>query len=87
MRRLPLDQARLRPHLREREQADIFRREFDRAGRADIDTTAPRARRNDGVMVDPLDLRGLPAIARGVAGATPGSNPLSALLAKERRRQ
>jgi hypothetical protein len=38
-------------------------------------------------MVDPLDLRGLPAIALGVAGATPGSNPVPALLAKERRRR
>jgi hypothetical protein len=37
-------------------------------------------------MVDALELRGVPMIGRGVAGAQPGSNPVGALLAKERRR-
>jgi hypothetical protein len=36
-------------------------------------------------MVDALELRGVPMIGRGVAGAQPGSNPVGALLAKERR--
>jgi hypothetical protein len=35
----------------------------------------------------PGELRCLPMIARGVAGAQPGSNPVGALLAKERRRR
>ena len=34
---------------------------------------------------DQQRLRLIPAIARGVAGAIPGTNPLQALLAKERR--
>ena len=89
---MPLDQARLRPHLRdradlERTQADVLRAELDRAVGAGKHVTAPRARRNDGIMVDPRELRGLPAIGPGVAGATAGSNPLRALLAKESRRR
>jgi hypothetical protein len=31
-------------------------------------------------------LRGVPAIGRGVSGAVAGSNPLGALIAKERQR-
>jgi hypothetical protein len=31
------------------------------------------------------DLRGLPAVAKGVAGVQPGSDPLGALLLKESR--
>ena len=34
---------------------------------------------------DSQKLRGLPAIGRGVSGAVAGSNPVSALLPKERR--
>jgi hypothetical protein len=34
---------------------------------------------------DPARLRGLPAIGRNVTGATVDTNPLGALLAKERR--
>jgi hypothetical protein len=34
---------------------------------------------------DSQKLRGLPAIGRGVQGALHGSNPVEALLAKERR--
>ena len=35
---------------------------------------------------DERRLRGVPAVGRGVAGAIPGTNPLGALLARERRR-
>lgn len=35
---------------------------------------------------DTRRLRGIPSIARGVAGACPGTNPLSALMASEARR-
>ncbi len=34
---------------------------------------------------DRLRLRGLPAVAPGVGGVMPGTNPLAALLAKESR--
>jgi hypothetical protein len=37
-------------------------------------------------MVDPFELRGLPVVARGVAGVAPGTDPVRALLAKESRR-
>jgi hypothetical protein len=37
-------------------------------------------------MVDAPELRGLPMIGRSVAGVQPGTQPLQALLAKERRR-
>jgi hypothetical protein len=93
---MPLDQARLRPHLRdradlERTQADVLRDELDRAVSEGKDVTAPRARGNDGVMVDPRDLRGLPALAPGVTGVQPGTQPKRAFFAKlarqERRRR
>ena len=32
-------------------------------------------------------MRGLPMIAKGVGGTAPGSDPLGALIAKERRRR
>jgi hypothetical protein len=51
------------------------------------DTTAPRARTNDGVMVDASELRGLPMLAPHVGGVMPGTDPVRALLAKERRRE
>lgn len=35
---------------------------------------------------DPADLRGIPCIARGVGGTSPGTNPLTALIAAERLR-
>ena len=35
----------------------------------------------------PANLRGLPAIGRGVSGAVAGSDPLRALLAKESKRE
>jgi hypothetical protein len=40
--RLPIDQARLRPHLREGEQADIFR--GSSTGLAQAVRTEPRSR-------------------------------------------
>lgn len=35
---------------------------------------------------DERRLRGIPCVARGVAGACPGTNPLSALMGAENRR-
>jgi hypothetical protein len=71
---LPIDQARLRPHLREQQQANIFRDEFERAGREEVDTTAPRWKTPVGDDFERL--RGLPAVAPGVPGAMRGTNPL-----------
>ena len=51
-----------------------------------MDVTALRARRNDGVMVDAFELRGLPVLAPGVQGVAPGTDSLGALLSKEARR-
>jgi hypothetical protein len=84
---LSVDQARRLPHLRVVDQARVFQAEYARAVAAGVDVTAPRARRNQGVMVDPLELRGLPVVARGVGGVAPGTDPLRALLTKERRRR
>lgn len=36
---------------------------------------------------DPARLRGLPAVGRGVSGTMPGTGPLAALIANERRRR
>jgi len=85
-----LDQARLRPHLRERshleqKQADIFRREYRRATGEGRDASSPRWKMPVG---DDLErLRGLPAVAPGVRGVVKGTDPLGELLAKERRRR
>ena len=86
--RISVDEARLRPHLRaqlERQQADVFAAEYERASTAEIETTSPAWKTPTGD--DRERLRGLPCIARGVTGAQPGSNPVGALLAKERRRR
>ena len=86
---MPIDQARLRPHLRpraelERNQADVPGG-FDRAVGDGTGDAAPHARRSDGVMVDPFELRGLPILAPGVRGVAPGTDPVGALLNKEAR--
>jgi len=38
-------------------------------------------------QADPQDLRGIPCIAQGTTGTSPGTNPLDALLAKEHHAQ
>jgi hypothetical protein len=87
---LPIDQARLRPHLRERaqllkQQARVFEGEYRRAAEAGVDTSSPAAKVPPGS--DPERMRGLPVVAPGVAGAQPGSNPVRALLRAEARRE
>ena len=51
------------------------------AGDAQVDTVTRAT-----LPGDIRRLRGIPAVARGVAGACPGTNPLSALLSSERHR-
>lgn len=56
-----------------------------------LDIDDPQIQKNAGLIGyrsaagDQQRLRLIPAIARGVAGAVPGTNPLQAYLAKERR--
>ena len=88
--RISVDEARLRPHLRdraqlERTQADVLSAEFDRAVREGKDVTAPRWKVPVGDDFERL--RGLPAVAPGVRGVAPGTDPVQALLAKEGRRK
>ena len=63
---LDVDQARLRPHLRDRaqrehDQARVFEREYRRANEAGVDTTTPAGKVPTGD--DRQRLRGLPCIA------------------------
>jgi hypothetical protein len=85
-RRLSVDQARLRPHLRPvEEQARVFRAEVDRASEAGIDTTAPRWKVPVG---DDLQrLRGLPAVGRGVRGVIGGTDPEREAIRRDERRR
>jgi hypothetical protein len=90
VRRFSVDEARLRPHLRdrgqlERRQGDVLREEFERASQAGIDTTAPRWKTPVGDDFERL--RGLPAVAPGVRGVQPGTDPVQALLRKESNRE
>ena len=82
---MSLDQARLRPHLRagSGQQKRVQEVSAERVGAS----RSPSSSWNDGVMVDPMLLRGLPLIARGVRGASAGTDPYGALVAKEGRRQ
>jgi hypothetical protein len=81
-RHLPLDQARLRPHLRDRaelvrSQAQVFETEYVRAGSKGVDTTAPRAR-----------ARYMNAWLRGFLSGGPRSTPhpeMRAILHRHRR--
>jgi hypothetical protein len=85
-RRSPIhiDEARLRPHLRaDREKGELPAS----AALGDVlEAEAELVRRQRGRVVVPSagELRGVPVVGSG-PGATPGSNPVSALLAKERR--
>jgi hypothetical protein len=84
---LPVDQARLRPHLRERarlegQEAAVLQRESSRAAADGVDLTAPSWKTPGG---DDLErLRGLPAIGRNVSGRIKGTDPVRELLRKDR---
>jgi hypothetical protein len=87
--RLPLDQARLRPHLREHhllldEQAAVFRREHERASEDDAATTSPGWKTSAG-DVDHERMRGLPLIGRGVRGAQKSSDPVAETIRRSER--
>jgi hypothetical protein len=79
-----IDEARLRPHL----HADRERGGLPVSAVLDdvLEAEAELVRRHRGrvVVPSPRELRGVPVVGSG-PGATPGSNPVSALIAKERR--
>jgi hypothetical protein len=86
---LDVDQARLRPHLRDRaqrehDQARVFEREYGRANDTGVDTTTAG---NVPTGDDRQRLRGLPCVAREVSGAQPGTDPVIELLRKESRQE
>ncbi len=84
--RISVDEARLRPHLR----GDQRNGELPASAALDdvLEAEAELVRRQRGrtMVPSPGELRGVPVVGSG-PGATPGSNPVSALLAKERRRR
>lgn len=45
----------------------------------------PRARSNEGVMVDPRELRGIPVVGIGVGGVSPGTQPERETIRRDRR--
>jgi hypothetical protein len=61
---------------------------------AKVDRIVREVDANTVIEVDPTatggddwrKVRGVPLVARGTAGAIPGTNPLGALMAKQRRR-
>lgn len=75
-RAVDIDEARLRPHLRAQKPVLIIQPDN---GTRHIQTlqlgAQPRARTNDGLMVDPLELRGIPVVGRGVGGVSPNTQP------------
>jgi hypothetical protein len=83
-RRLSADQARLRPHLRERDGKLPATAALDDVLEAEADQV--RRKRDRTVVPSPGELRGLPAVGGG-PGAIAGTNPLAALMRKESRRQ
>ena len=61
----------------------MLRAEFERASEAGIDTTAPPKWKVP--VGDDLErLRGLPAVAPGVRGVQPGTDPVRELMRKQR---
>src|SRR5689334_5728930 len=74
---LDVDDARRLPHLRA--QAPRLYVAPDNGTKytqtTQLGGQLPRARSNDGVMVDPRDLRGIPIVGRGVGGVSPQTQP------------
>ena len=77
--RLPRFYARLQRIEDERKIGEILRE----AGEVESEPGTALRRSADGHNRDRR--RGLPVVSRGVGGASPGTEPLSALLAKEAR--
>ena len=79
---MALDQARLRPHLRAGAGSGLAHHDVpDREHRGEAGEARSRLPLTAGG--DWRALRGLPVVARGVSGASPGTQPELALVAKE----
>jgi hypothetical protein len=88
VRRPPMsvDQARIRPHLRylcDRPLPLRLEHLADQLPKG----IAPAQPPSRVFKPEPGDLRGIPIVGRKVGGVQPGTHPLGALLAKERRRR
>jgi hypothetical protein len=81
--RLTADQARLRPHLRGPGKDTAGPRLGSRLEEFLATPESPAGRTG---VPSPGELRGLPVVGSG-PGAIAGTNPVGALLAKERRRR
>ena len=80
-RHLPLDPARLRPHLRQ----PAKRKQTPAEAQAEKVATSPGWKMPAG---DDLErLRGLPAIGRNVRGSIRGTDPLSETIKRAERRR
>jgi hypothetical protein len=78
---LNIDQARLRPHLRAQQPAKLPG-VWTPADVLDAEAEEALARRDATVVPSPGSLRGLPVVGHG--GAIRGTDPLAALLQRER---
>jgi hypothetical protein len=82
---MPIDQARLRPHLRaDRERGELPSPALDDVLEAEAEVV--RRRQVQDFVPSLGEGRGVPIVGSG-PGASPGSNPVAALMAKERRRR
>ena len=81
---MSLDQARLRPHLRVTAARDLARSGMPDWPPGDEDEEGGRGQVG-AAGGDRRALRGVPVVGVGL-GAVAGSNPVAALLGKERRR-
>jgi hypothetical protein len=79
--RLDINEARLLPHLRAQPVNLIVQPDN---GTTRIPTFnapgQPRTRKTDKLIGEPADLRGIPVIARGVGGTSPGTDPETATI-------
>ena len=78
---MPQPLPRLQAELERRLDAQKLTRILLEVGEAIPDVDPSATAPGDGRR-----LRGLPAVAKGSSGAVPGTDPLRALIAKERRR-
>lgn len=81
---LPLDEARLLP--RARSASELVSRDREQV-RALVDSMPAPGRVRPFPKAEPGDLRGIPALARGVGGVSPGTSPESAIARVDRQRE
>lgn len=81
-RGIPLDEARLRPHLRRNQQQTLTSIDMLEPSSAFGAYTIQRVTKSKTFKPEPADLRGIPVVGPGVGGVQPGTNPESAVIAK-----